>query len=163
MRIGVISDTHITAEEWCRLSKPLLDALKGVAMIIHAGDIADMEVIEQLKGICKDVRAVWGNMDPYEVRKALPEKEVITVSKYKIGLTHGWGHPDKLVDAVTEAFRGEDIDIFIFGHSHKALNKRINNKLYFNPGSPTDKIFADSNTYGIIEVNDSIKATIVEL
>lgn len=162
MKIGVISDTHIP-DRADQIPKEILDEFKNMDMVIHAGDLAVASVLDQLRAVCKDVRAVWGNMDPYEIRKKLPAKEIVTVGRYKIGLMHGYGHPDKLVELVTGVFKDDNVDIIIFGHSHTSLNEKRGNILYFNPGSPTDKIFSSYNSYGIIEINDKIEAKIIKI
>jgi len=160
MKIGVIADTHIPerAEE---IPQQILDAFKGVDMIIHAGDFVNLSVLDKLRTVCKNISAVWGNMDSYEIREKLPEKEIVKIGNFKVGIVHGYGPPNKLVELVTEIFKEEKIDLIIFGHSHSALNEKKGDILYFNPCSPTDKIFALYNSYGIIEINDKIKARIV--
>jgi len=67
MKIGVISDTHIPnrAKE---IPPKVLEMLKGMDMILHAGDLVELSILEILKSICPDVRAVWGNMDPLKTR-----------------------------------------------------------------------------------------------
>lgn len=162
MKIGVISDTHISGREK-DIPQQVLDAFKKVDMVIHAGDLVDLKVLDKLRSVCKDVRAVWGNMDPYEVRKDLPEKQIIETGKYKIGVIHGYGPPNKITEMVAETFKKDGVDIIIFGHSHTALNEKRGNTLYFNPGSPTDKIFAPWNSYGIIEINGKIEAKIIKI
>jgi len=47
-----------------------------------------------------------------------------------------------------------NVDAIVFGHSHIAVNIVKDGVLFFNPGSPTDKIFSTANTYGILEVSD---------
>lgn len=162
MKIGVIADTHIPTNAK-QIPKAILEEFKTVDMIIHAGDFVDCEVLEALKKICPRVIAVAGNMDPRELTGLLAQKEIIEVGKYAIGVMHGSGHPDKLIDLLSEAFAKDKIDIIIFGHSHKAFNEKKGDILYFNPGSPTDKIFAHYNSYGIIEINGQIKAKIVKI
>jgi len=162
MRIGVISDTHIP-DKANAIPQKVLDEFKKVDMIIHAGDLVDLSVLEELKSTCKNVKAVWGNMDPQEARKVLSEKEILGVGKYKIGIMHGYGAPNRLVELLTEIFKNDDVDLIIFGHSHSPLNEKRGNILFFNPGSLTDKIFAPYNSYGIIEINDTIKAEIIKL
>ncbi|MBI5144682.1 MAG: metallophosphoesterase [Candidatus Omnitrophica bacterium] len=162
MKIGVISDTHIpTAAK--ELPQEILLALKGVDLIIHAGDLVELSVLEQLKALSVNVKAVYGNMDSAQVKKVLPEKEVFKTGNFKIGLMHGYGHPNNLMDLIPQAFKNDSVDLIIFGHSHQALNERKDNMLYFNPGSPTDKIFAPYNSYGIIEINDKIEARIIRI
>jgi putative phosphoesterase len=162
MRIGVISDTHIP-ERAKEIPKKILEDFKNVDMVIHAGDLADLSVIEQLKTACPNVRAVWGNMDSYEIRSALPEKEILKIGNYKIGVMHGYGAPNKLIDLLSAVFKDENVDVIIFGHSHNSVNEKRNGILFFNPGSPTDKVFSLYNSYGIVEINDKIEAKIIIL
>lgn len=163
MRIGVISDTHIP-ERAKEIPKKIMDDFKNADLILHAGDITDEKVLDTLRGICKNVRAVWGNMDPAELRKKLPEKDIIAAGGINIGLAHGSGNPLKLIDLLEEVFKGERLDIIVFGHAHYPVNKKINNTLYFNPGSATDKIFSPFNSYGILEIEDKeIKADIIRI
>ncbi len=162
MRIGVISDTHISTQSK-RLPSVILDAFRQVDMVIHAGDIVDLSVLEQLREVCHEVKAVWGNMDPYEVRAKLPEKEIIEIAGHRIGVMHGWGHPKGLIEVMSEAFKEDKVDLIVFGHSHSAVNKKSGGIIYFNPGSPTDKSFTDYNSYGIIEINDGIRGEIIKI
>ncbi len=159
MRIGVISDTHIPkAAEW--LPERLCDDLKKVDLILHAGDLTEMEVLDKLKEFAP-VRAVYGNMDDVIVRRSLPVKDIIEIGKFKIGLTHGFGPPFGLMNRVRKEFK--DVDVIIFGHSHSPKKEMKDGTLLFNPGSPTGKIFAQTNSYGIIEINDDIKGEIIKL
>jgi uncharacterized protein len=162
MKIGVISDTHIpfSAKE---IPQKILDDFKTADMVVAAGDLAEMGVIKQLKSVCPRVHAVWGNMDGPEVKAHLPEKEIITVGTHRIGLMHGYGHPAGLVDTLRDVFKDDKVDMIIFGHSHVPYNEKKGGILYFNPGSPTDKAFAPYNSYGVIEINDTINARIVKL
>jgi len=132
-------------------------------MVLHAGDLVAISVLEKLKSVCKDIRAVWGNMDPYEVRQKLPEKEIISVGSYRIGLIHGYGNPNNLIELMNKIFKEDEVNIVVFGHSHYPVNQMKNNILYFNPGSPTDKIFSPYNSYGIIEINDTVQAKIIKI
>ncbi|MFH1407186.1 MAG: metallophosphoesterase family protein [Candidatus Omnitrophota bacterium] len=161
MKVGVISDTHIpfAAND---LPKSIYENFKGVELILHAGDLAEMSVLEKLKKICKTV-AVRGNMDSHAVKKALAQKEIIKVRNFTLGLIHGEGPPSGICDLVREAFRGEKVDAIVFGHSHSPLCETHNGILYFNPGSPTDKIFSSFNSYGILEINDKIEGRIIRL
>jgi len=79
-------------------------------------------------------------------------------------LIHGSGHPNKLIDFTGEVFKNEKVDVIVFGHSHTPINERRAGVLYFNPGSPTDKIFSPYNSYGILEIIDSkIEGKIIRL
>ena len=73
VKIGVLSDTHAHSSE--DLPEELLQGLRGADLILHAGDLVNLSVLERLKEITPQVKAVWGNMDPPEVKAALPERE----------------------------------------------------------------------------------------
>lgn len=160
MKILVISDTHMpkSAED---LPQAIYDRIKDVDMIIHAGDIAEKEILDKLEAL-RPTKAVCGNMDSMKLRSSLKEKEVIEVEGVKIGLVHGHGAPIHLMDTVKKEFK--DVDAVIFGHSHKAINEVRDGILYFNPGSPTDTVFAPYRSFGILEVNKGkIKGEIIRI
>lgn len=161
-RVGVISDTHFKDSRQ-KLPKQVIEDFKKTDMVIHCGDLVDLSVLQQLKKCCKNVYAVWGNMDPVEVKDALPEKEIIKIGNYRVGLIHGWGPPARLPDIVMEKFRDDNVDVIIFGHSHACMNEKRDGILLFNPGSATDTIFCPFNSYGIIEFNDKISAKIIRM
>lgn len=161
-KIGVISDTHIRDND-ADVPAKVLEAFKEVDMVIHVGDLLDLSVLDKLKQVCKDVRAVAGNMDTAETKKILPEKEVIKIGKYTIGVTHGYGHPAGLIDILEKMFKDDDVDVIVFGHSHTPFNEKKGKILLFNPGSPTDKVFAPFNSYGILEINDKIEGKIIKI
>jgi hypothetical protein len=162
MRIGVISDTHIP-ERSKEIPKKILEDFKHVDMVIHVGDLTELGVLESLKAVCPKVIAVRGNMDPPEVRKKLPEKEIIEAGKFRIGIMHGYGSPFSLEEHLSADFKNDKIDMIIFGHSHSACNEKKGGIYFFNPGSATDKIFSEYNSYGIIEIADTIEAKIIKL
>lgn len=160
MRILVLSDTHIPVAAH-DLPQAVYDAARDADMIFHAGDFIEMRLLDKLRSI-KEVKAVRGNMDSRELCMQLNSKEVVTIGKFKIGLTHGYGAPSEILNTVRKEF--DRIDCLVFGHSHAAVNMRKDGILYFNPGSPTDKIFASKNSYGILEITDKrIEGKIVEL
>jgi len=162
MRIGVIADTHIP-EKADRIPQKILKDFKNVDIIVHAGDLGDISVLDELNSACKTVKAVWGNMDPPAVRCRLPDRQIFKAGNYKIGVMHGYGPPKGLLKFLSCAFSGEKLDIIIFGHSHEAFNENIEGVLFFNPGSATDQASAEHNSYGIIEINGGIETKIIEI
>lgn len=162
MKIVVISDTHMH-EHSEYLPLKLLEEIKGADMLVHAGDFVNSALLTELKSLCSNMHAVWGNMDPQDVRARLPEKDIFKVGKYKIGLVHGCGAPNQMRGLLIQIFKDDKLDIIIFGHAHVSCNETIGDVLFFNPGSPTDKVFASVNSYGIIEINDKLQARIVNL
>ena len=160
MRILVISDTHIprAAQD---LPEAVYKEIENCDMIVHAGDFVEKDLFEKLNKL-RPVKAVCGNMDSVELRHLLSSKEVFQAGDFTIGLIHGYGAPANLVETVRGEFKA--VDAIIFGHSHSTLNVVKDGVLFFNPGSPTDKIFAQVNTYGILEVTDKkIEGKIVKI
>ncbi|MDP3143286.1 MAG: metallophosphoesterase family protein [Candidatus Omnitrophota bacterium] len=161
MKIGVLADTHIP-ERAEGIPIKVLDDFKNADLILVAGDLTTVTVLDKLKKIAP-VTAVFGNMDLQDVVKVLKRKEVVKCGKFKIGIFHGSVAPDKLVDQLKAEFQEDKVDIIVFGHSHHPMNEYVGKILFFNPGSPTDKVFAPYNSYGILEINDKIKAEIKRL
>lgn len=159
MRMIVISDTHIPVR-----AREIPDVVKERAremdLIIHAGDFEVPDVLTELREM-GEVRAVHGNMDRHELKEKLPEKEVFEIEGHRIGLTHGSGAPSGLEQRVRELFG--DVDVIVYGHSHRPRNEVIDNILFFNPGSPTDRIFAPYNSFGILTVGKEIRGEIVRI
>jgi uncharacterized protein len=160
MKIGVISDTHIPRSA-LKLPGEIYNAFKGVDMIIHAGDLVDMSLLDELKKLAR-TEAVHGNMDTAAVQSLLPARKVIEAGGLKIGLTHGSGPHFNLINTVKREFP-EKVDAIVFGHSHSPLNEVRDGILFFNPGSPTDKLFSRYNSYGILTINKGIKGEIVRI
>ncbi|MBU0502914.1 MAG: metallophosphoesterase family protein [Candidatus Omnitrophota bacterium] len=159
----MIADTHVP-DRAKKIPDEVLKAFRNVDMIIHAGDLVVLNVLEDLKKLCPDVRAVCGNMDCIHVRNNFPDRMLIKAGEVNIGVMHGFGPVGSLMDVLKEAFKKEKVGLIIFGHSHKAFNKNKDNIIFFNPGSPTDKLFSSYNSYGIIEIKGrNIDAKIVKL
>lgn len=160
MKILVLSDTHIprVAND---LPAKIYKAIESVDMIFHAGDFVDEDLLCKLK-ILRQTTAVYGNMDSPAIQRTLKAKEVVQIGKVRIGLIHGYGAPSELPETVMSEFK--NVNAIVFGHSHKPLNMVKDGVLLFNPGSPTDTVFASDNSYGILEViNDELKGMIVKI
>jgi putative phosphoesterase len=161
MKIGVISDTHI-ANKNEHVPRIILDVFRQMDMVLHAGDMVDLRVVDELRSVCPKVVAVAGNMDQDDVKEKYQQKEIIKAAGYKIGLMHGCGSPVNLVELLKDSFKEEKPDIIVFGHSHKPMNEFIGDVLFFNPGSATD-FLAEYNSYGIIELGTEINARIIKI
>jgi len=157
-RIGVVSDTHSLP-----LPEQMLDDLKETDLIIHAGDFCGISDWERF-ALYKKLEAVYGNMDEAKLQKALPRKRIITCEKVKIGLFHGEGPPETILRAVAKEFKRNSVQVIVFGHSHQPFNKTIQEVLYFNPGSPTDQVFAPYRSYGLLTIeNRKVQGKIVKI
>ena len=158
MRIGVVSDTHSKV-----LPRQMLEDFRHVDLILHAGDFCELADWERFKKITQ-TEGVCGNMDGPGISRALPPKRILQLGKYRIGLTHGGGPPKHLLDKVRATFVHDKVDAVVFGHSHHAMNEKIEGVLYFNPGSPTDEIFTSQRSYGILELTDAgLEGRIIEV
>lgn len=158
MKIGVLSDTHLTTMNK-ELEEVLLRHLADSDIIIHAGDVVDIQVLDIFQS--KKLYLVAGNMDTPEIKQNYPWKRVISVEGFKIGLIHGWGSPLGIEERIAREF--EKVDCIVFGHTHNSFNKKIGSILFFNPGSPTDKRYASANSLGILKIENGITGKIIYL
>jgi len=158
MKIGVISDTHLYSFN-DRLEKIVEDYFHDVDVILHAGDIVEVEVLDVFKGT--ELYAVSGNMDHDSVRRVFPEKRILEIAGRSIGMIHGWGSPSGLEEKIIDEF--EDVDCIVYGHTHHAVNETRDGVLLFNPGSPTDRRFSRHNSVGILDIEEEITGRIITL
>ena len=159
MKIGVLSDTHVP-DIMPSLPSAVFTIFKGVDLILHAGDIIELSVLEELRTIAP-VEAVAGNMDDSEVHLKLPIKKIIPIGKYSVGLIHGKYKIDVQKEMIRKEF--ENVDLIVFGHSHTPFWGKIDGVYFLNPGSPTDKRYAPYNSVAVLDVGDELKAEIVRL
>ena len=159
MKIGVISDTHLKGSD-SFLEKVAERHFSDVDLILHAGDIISLDVLNAFKG--KKLIAVAGNSDLPGVRETLPERSIIRANHFKIGLTHGWGFPLGMGSRVGTLFEG--VDCVVFGHSHRATIFRRKGILYFNPGALSPGIASLwRRSIGILTVEKEIRGEIIKL
>jgi len=159
MKIGVISDTHISSSHE-GVPKALLNELRGVDLILHAGDLVVLQVLEALREVAP-VEAVAGNMDDPQVKETLPRKRILSVENVRIGLTHGWGSPVGLPERVLGEF-ADDLSVVVFGHSHRSYQKRVGEILLFNPGSARRGFLSPVRSYGILTIQgDHVEGNIL--
>ena len=136
-KIGVISDTH-------GLLRPeVAEALRSCEVILHGGDINSAKILDELNGIAPTY-AVRGNNDK-EWAKGLPETVTVELYGMHIFMVHNKKHIPKTID---------NIDIVVYGHSHKYEEKYTDGILMLNPGSCGPRRFAQPITYAVLEVGD---------
>jgi hypothetical protein len=159
MKVGVISDTHIPTGV-STLPAAVSAIFRGVDLIIHAGDIVRLSVLDDLRAIAP-VEAVAGNMDEEEVQRQLPAKKILQLGRFKVGLIHGKYKTDRQQDMIRQEF--DDVDLIIYGHSHAPFWGKVDGVLFLNPGSPTDKRYAPYNSVAVLEVDDELTAEIIRI
>ena len=126
-RIGIISDTHGL------LRSEALEFLRDCEHIIHGGDINVPEVLEHLQEI-GPVTAVRGNNDKGTWAKDLPETQLLEFGGKLIYVIHDLALID--LDPVAA-----NIDVVVYGHSHKPRIENRDGVLYVNPGSAGPRRF----------------------
>ena len=123
--VGLISDTH-------GLLRPqVFDALAGVELILHAGDVGGPDILAELSAIAP-VLAVYGNTDPPGV-PGLEAEQVVTVGGLRVHVSHGHElgrpGPERLLAAYPH-------DVLVYGHTHRQLVFRApDGRLVVNPGA----------------------------
>jgi putative phosphoesterase len=148
--IGVISDTH-------GLLRPeAVEALRGVELIRHAGDVGSSSVLETLTGIAPVV-AVRGNNDKGPWAEKLPQWEVAEVGAVNIYMIHDV----KEIDLKPAA---AGFQVVVSGHSHKPSVEERQGVLYVNPGSAGPRRFSLPVSVARLKVSgDAVAAEVIEL
>jgi uncharacterized protein len=158
-RIGVISDTHLRMPD-ASFEKIASKNLLDVDILMHAGDMVSLSILDIFFAWGKEVIAVCGNMDDPEVRRTYPSTRTVTIEGVRVGIIHGWGPPESIRQRILPSFHG--VDAIIYGHTHQAFSGVEAGVFFFNPGSPTDSRFTTDRSIGIIEVcENTIKGAIV--
>src|SRR5690554_4623193 len=155
MRLGIISDTHMPGMAR-QLPISLLKDMEKVDYILHAGDWNSLDVYERLSQLAP-VDGVAGNTDGFEIVNKFGYQKVLEFESKKIGIVHGHGMGGTESNAL-RAFKDEEIDCIIFGHSHIPLLRSEGGVLLVNPGSPTDKRRQPQYSYAIIKIEEQLEA-----
>lgn len=159
MIVGLISDTHIAGEARA-LPSALVDRMREVDLILHAGDFITTDTLDYLRTLAP-VYAVFGNVDEPELKAVLPKSREVRVGNFRIGLIHGDGIGHTTIERARRAF--DDIDCIAFGHSHSPVIVTLRSVLMVNPGSPTDKRREPRPSFAILTIEDTIEAEIMYL
>jgi hypothetical protein len=135
--VGLISDTHIPVRARC-IPKMVFKVFENVDFIVHAGDLVELAVIDELEQLAP-ILAVHGNMDGPEVSGALPKLNSLKISDWKIGVMHD---PSTLfgMGKMREIAKRNGFNVFVYGHTHNSSIKWEGKTLYINPGSPTNPL-----------------------
>jgi len=129
-RIGLIADTH-------GLVRPeVFDALAGVEVILHAGDVG-ADVLAELRAIAP-VFAVHGNTDPLNDPE-LPPAIDRDFDGVRVHVSHGHELGSPRPERLLEAY---DADVVVYGHTHKALVHRAGRRWVVNPGAAGPRRFS---------------------
>ncbi len=159
MKVGVLSDTHVPGAA-SALPAAVFRLFADVDLIVQAGDIVDLSVIEELRAIAP-VEAVAGNMDGPEAQQKLPAKKVLSLGKFSVGLIHGKYKIDIQKEMIRREF--DKVDLIVYGHSHMPFWGRVGDVLFLNPGSPTDDRYAPYHSVAVLTVGEELTAEIIRI
>jgi uncharacterized protein len=169
MILGVISDTH----GLLRPEVPKL--LAGVDLIVHAGDVGTLAVLDALREIAPTF-AVRGNVDTEPWCTALPETEVVRageageielyvlhdIAQLKFLAKRSLTASPSRFAAPTSPARAEfdpkraGYRAVIYGHSHRASSEERDGVLYLNPGAAGPRRFNLSPSLARVEVRGQV-------
>jgi putative phosphoesterase len=163
LEVGVVSDTHGL------LRRETLRALAGVEVILHAGDIGEKEVLEEL-GALAPVIAVRGNVDGGWAR-LLPERRLLDLAGAAVLILHDRAlvgsrpfeaAPETEPSRRTPPSAGDRV--IVFGHSHEPLAETRAGVLWFNPGSCGPRRFKLPVSLGRLSIEDGrVKHRLIDL
>ncbi len=146
VRIGLVSDTHMPMR-LRELPAPLFTALRGVDLLLHAGDVGKLSTLDELSELAPVV-AVHGNDDSEEARQFLPYKTVVPCAGERIFLWHSHYEDrqeefasregDEIVPKLHRISReaaAAGARIAVFGHWHIPLVHEVDGVTIVNPGA----------------------------
>ena len=151
MRLGIVSDTHLPRGSRA-IPVNCLERLAAADAILHAGDLIELSVLEQLQAIGPPVHAVRGNVDSAQLQARLPLVRTVEAGGATIAMIHDSGSAGGRLERMRRRF--PDADAVVFGHSHLPLHEERAGFAIFNPGSPTERRRAPHHTMGIATVQD---------
>jgi len=155
---AVIADTHIPRRARA-LPEALIPHLERADLVLHAGDLMDPALLDQLAAYVP-VKAVRGNLDP--PHSNLPETLEFELGGTKIAMIHNSG-PRKGRRARLRR-RFPDARVIVFGHSHIPFLEDENDLMLLNPGSPTDRRRQPRPTFALLYAEEgSARAEIMAL
>lgn len=128
MRVLIISDTHGKHDNFDRV----LESEEAFDQVIHLGDTEGGEDYIAAAADC-EVTAVRGNNDYFS---DLPGEQIVEVEGKRIFITHGhYYYVAAGVETLIKEAQGRDVDIVMFGHTHRPLIRQEKGLWVVNPGS----------------------------
>lgn len=151
VRVALVSDTH-APRRWKGCPPALADGLRGVDLILHAGDVCTPDVITELAAFAP-VRVVRGNNDGPDLDSAgidAPDRLQFDLAGLPVAMVHDAGVARGRTARMRRWF--PDAALVVFGHSHIPLDETGDGVRIVNPGSPTDRRRRPHGTYGLLEI-----------
>ena len=149
MRVAVLSDTH-GPRRWRECPSAVAAQLHDVDLILHAGDVCNVDVLHELAGFAP-VHAVLGNNDGPEIAAwGAPERLTLDLDGVTVSMVHDAGASAGRMARLRRQF--PTADLVVFGHSHIPWDQVDAGQRSFNPGSPTDRRRQPRGTMGLIDL-----------
>jgi uncharacterized protein len=153
MLIAIISDTHLP-RGGRRLPQACVERMRGADLILHAGDLSRLSVLQALSALGPPLKAVHGNVDEPALRHLLPAALELDLDGVTLAMTHDAGPAGGRVERLRRRF--PSAAAVVFGHSHWPLHEVCADGFQiFNPGSPTERRRAPAHTMGLARVRDA--------
>ena len=150
MLIAIVADTHLPRGARA-IPEACTERMRTADLVLHAGDLSTAEVLAELRALGPPVAAVHGNIDSADLRRMLPERQVVDAAGVRIGLVHDAGPARGRLGRMRIAF--PECDAVVFGHSHISLHEEEDGFQLFNPGSPTDRRRQPRHSMGMARVD----------
>jgi len=152
MLLTILSDTHVSTAKRSRardLPARVWDSIKESDAVIHAGDVVEAFLLEEIAKIVP-VHAVLGNND---LGLKLPDSLELEFEEIKLAVLHDAGprkgRPERLKKQFPQA------QVVVYGHSHIPDLQTFEDLLIMNPGSCTDRRREPKFSFGRLAVEGS--------
>lgn len=151
MKVLVLADTH-APRRWRSAPQALLTPLCEADLILHAGDVCTVGVLDELAGFAP-VHVVMGNNDGPQVREwGATDTLELDLGGVRVAMIHDSGPTAGRGRRMRRRF--PDADLVVFGHSHIPMDLEEDGIRLFNPGSPTDRRRQPHGSYGLLQITD---------
>jgi uncharacterized protein len=172
LSIGLISDTHIP-EAADAISTVILSAFASVDLILHAGDIHDLSVIDDLDKVAPTLAARGNGEEGSGGRPVQPPHPrlrrswLLNLGGLRVGLIHELPVPEMPqfpADTVSFVKRREfgtrELDVVVYGDTHVEAVDVLDESLCINPGSPTlpHNLRQRFGTIGFLRIQSGVAA-----
>tara|TARA_Y100001970_G_scaffold250206_1_gene321719 strand:- start:41819 stop:42310 length:492 start_codon:yes stop_codon:yes gene_type:complete len=155
MRVGVVSDTHNNHKNVNKIIK--IFNQEDVGVVFHTGDISNSKTLSLFQKLHANLIGVYGNNDREErgldevckkFKFTFKNPPLITeLAEKRIAVLH----EPELLDPLLKD--NKEIDIVLYGHTHRYHEERLGNVLVYNPGESAG-MMEGLNSIGIINLKN---------
>ena len=162
MRVLVVSDTHVPVLARAGAPRPGPDIIAAIPSFFFTFSL----VLQA--GLGYSALNAGLSIIPWSIGTAIASTASARLApklgKWTIGIVHGHeGIGMYTEDRAFNAFASQRVDVIVFGHSHQPMNMKRDGILMFNPGSAVAGRGGQGNTYGVLELGESVGSKIVRV